>query len=306
MEQRQEDSVGCCVLVLFGTHPNHHGGPVLELPRGKQHRLLVMGGTDRFKYDYGATQWWDTTTFGGWQKLGAVGQSTANHAGVSDPNFLGNGSWHTVGTGLSYWYNAGGGYSNWMVNGNMRFAYTYGTGLWGDYSSGAKTWSLLGSAGLSSAFLGDGGWHTVGTGLSYMYTSSGDYSNWLVNGNMRFAYNYGAGSWGDYSSGANTWSLLGSAGLSSAFLGDGAWHTVGTGLSYRYASSGDYSNWLVNGNMRFAYNYGAGSWGDYSSGASTWSMLGSAGLSSAFLGDGGWHTVGTGLSEQVRVQRRLQ
>ena len=89
------------------------------------------GGTDRFKYDYGATQWWDTTTFGGWQKLGAVGQSTANHAGVSDPNFLGNGSWHTVGTGLSYWYNAGGGYSNWMVNGNMRFAYTYGHWLVG-------------------------------------------------------------------------------------------------------------------------------------------------------------------------------
>ena len=106
---------------------------------------------------------------------------------------------------------------------------------------------------------------------------------------MRFAYNYGAGSWGDYSSGANAWSMLGSAGLSSAFLGDGGWHTVGTGLSYRYASSGDYSNWMVNGNVRFAYTYSIGQWGDY--GASTWCLLGPTKLSSAFLGDGNWHTL---------------
>ena len=62
----------------------------------------TWGSTDRFKYDYGAQQWWDTSTFSGWQKLGAAGQSLANHSGVSDPNFLGNGVWHTVGTGLSY------------------------------------------------------------------------------------------------------------------------------------------------------------------------------------------------------------
>ena len=183
-----------------------------------------------------------------------------------------------------------------MVNGNVRFAYTYSNGWWGDYSSGAHAWSMLGSAGLSSAFLGDGGWHTVGTGLSYRYASSGDYSNWLVNGNVRFAYTYSNGWWGDYSSGANAWSMLGSAGLSSAFLGDGGWHTVATGLSYRYVPSGDYSNWLVNGNVRFAYTYSNGWWGDYSSGANSWSLVGSSGVSSAFLGDGGWHTVGSGLS----------
>ena len=148
---------------------------------------------------------------------------------------------------------------------------------------------MLGSAGLSSAFLGDGGWHTVGTGLSYRYVPSGDYSNWLVNGNVRFAYTYSNGWWGDYSSGANSWSLVGSSGVSSAFLGDGGWHTVGSGLSYRYASSGDYSNWLVNGNMRFAYTYSTGQWGDY--GANTWCLLGPTRLSSTFLGDGNWHTM---------------
>jgi hypothetical protein len=256
------------------------------------------GSADRFRYDYGAGQWWDNTSFGGWQKLGTVGASAPVHDSMtgSDPNFIGNGAWHNVGTGLSYKYFSSGGYSNWLVNGSMRFAYTYSNGQWADYSSGANAWSLLGYASVSSAFLGDGAWHNVGTGLSYKYFSGGDYSNWLVNGNMRFAYTYNNGWWADYSSGANTWSLVGPAGLSSAFLGDGGWHTVGTGVSYKYFSSGDYSNWLVNGNMRFAYTYGNGLWADYSSGANTWSLVGSAGVASAFLGDGAWHNVGTGLS----------
>ena len=178
----------------------------------------------------------------------------------------------------------------------MRFAYSYSTGQWGDYAPAAIAWSLLGSAGLSSAFLGDGGWHTVGAGESYRYASGGDYSNWLVNGNMRFAYSYGTGQWGDYAPAAGTWSLLGSAGLSSAFLGDGSWHTVWTGVSYRYTASGDYSNWLVNGNMRFAYTYGTGQWADYAPAADEWSLLGASGLSSAYLGDGAWHTLGNDIN----------
>ena len=248
------------------------------------------GSTDRFRYDYGAHQWWDIGMYGVWRTLGASGWSAAAQHSANDPMFVGNGGWHDVGTGLSYRYASAGDYSNWLINGNMRFAYTYGTGQWADYYWGTNTWSLLGPSGISSTFLGDGAWHTLGgTGFRYRYERSGDYDNWLVNGAMRFAYTYGNGLWADYSSGANTWSVVGSGGLSSSFLGDGGWHTVGTGLSYRYASSGDSSNWQVNGALRFAYTYGAGQWADY--GANTWCNLGPTRVSSAFLGDGGWHTL---------------
>ena len=97
---------------------------------------------------------------------------------------------------------------------------------------------MLGSAGLPSAFLGDGGWHTVGTGLSYRYASSGDYSKWLVNGNMRFAYTYSTGQWGDY--GSSTWCLLGPTKISSAFLGDGNWHKLDSIWSYEFVNGVGY------------------------------------------------------------------
>ena len=248
------------------------------------------GSTDRFRYDYGAHQWWDIGMYGVWRTLGASGWSAATQHSANDPMFVGNGGWHDVGTGLSYRYASAGDYSNWLINGNMRFAYTYGTGQWADYYWGTNTWSLLGPSGISSTFLGDGAWHTLGgTGFRYRYERSGDYDNWLVNGAMRFAYTYGNGLWADYSSGANTWSVVGSGGLSSSFLGDGRWHNLGTGWWYRYASSGDYSNWVINNNMRFAYTYSSGQWADY--GANTWALLGRTGLSSTFLGDGNWHTL---------------
>jgi hypothetical protein len=257
----------------------------------------AWGTTDRFRYDYAGTQWYDRSGGAVWNKLGAVGFSAVTVGqGANPANFVGNGAWHTVGTGLSYIYASSGDFSNWLINGNMRYAYTYSTGQWADYYWGTNTWSRLGSAGTSSAFLGDGAWHTVGTGLSYKYFSAGDYDNWMVNGSLRFAYTYGSGLWADYYRGTTTWGVLGSGGVSSAFIGDGGWHTVATGLSYRYASAGDYSNWLINGNMRFAYTYGTGQWADYYWGTNTWSLLGSGGISSTFLGDGAWHTVGTGLS----------
>jgi hypothetical protein len=248
------------------------------------------GSTDRFKYDYGAKQWWDFGAYGVWRTLGASGWSAATQHSVNDPNFVGNGGWHDVATGSKYKYFSSGGYSNWLVNNNLRFAYTYGTGLWADYSPAANAWSLISTGVLSSTFLGDGAWHTLGgTGFRYRYERSGDYSNWLVNNNMRFAYTYGTGRWADYSSGANTWSMLGSGVLSSTFLGDGGWHGVGNSWWYRYERSGDFSNWVTNNHMRFAYTYSSGQWADC--GANTWCLLGPTRVSSAFLGDGNWHTL---------------
>ena len=162
-----------------------------------------------------------------------------------------------------------------------------------------------GPAGLNAAFVGDGHWYDLGNGFTYRYSAAYDQGTFKDGAAQRFMYNYASGQWSD-SADTVSWQALGMAGLNAAFIGDGAWHTVWTAVWYRYTASGDYSNWLVSGAMRFVYAYNVGQWSDYSPVAGRWSLLGSLGLSSAFLGDGSWHTVWTGVSVQVHSRRRLQ
>ena len=114
----------------------------------------------------------------------------------------------------------------------------------------------------------------MGTGLSYRYSSSGDYSNWLVNGNMRFAYTYGDGLWADYYAGSNAWYLMGPGGMSSAFIGDGNYHTFTGNGRYRYSRADDYGYWNYQSYDIYRIAYLSGTF--YYRKGSSWSNMGTS------------------------------
>jgi hypothetical protein len=228
-------------------------------------------GWGRFVYGYTNRQWFD----GSWSAIGTSGASSA---------FMGDSAWHNLNNGWSYYYTTSGDYAVWKNNaiGLGRFTTAYGSKQWYDAS-----WNPIGTSGASTAFMGDSAWHNLNNGWSYYYTTSGDYAVWKNNaiGLGRFITAYGPKQWYD-----SSWNPIGTSGASTAFIGDGAWHNLNNGWSYSYGASPDESYWSTNSSTRFCYQNGSGRWwnrGDYGN----WYTLGPTNVSSAFIGDGAWHTL---------------
>jgi hypothetical protein len=261
----------------------------------------MYNGNWRLAYTYGAGQWWDCTQLGGtdnWNKLGSTGQAST---------FLGNASigWYLpVGNGWNYGYDTRNDVGYWKHgdNATFRFAYGYTEGQWCD--QGYSAWNKIGGKGVSSTFIGDGSLHDVNNGWSYQYLVSGDSGYWMTSNNIfsgkyRLAYFYPSGQWFDY---GDTWRALGSPGVDSAFIGNaaiGAYYYLDNGWYYGYNKDQDLAYWMNSttpGTFRFAYCYYFAQWFDSGHGAhgvAGWDKLGTAGISSAFIGDGSFHNVGT-------------
>jgi len=262
---------------------------------GMSQASWATNGRLRFLYDYTPGQWYDATS---WNTIGAEGLSSA---------FLGDGSWHDLNNGgWSFQYQAAGDYNQWMYGTNLRFKYSYIPGQWYASDTGPGTWSTLGAGNASAAFIGDGGWHNLNDGWSYSYVAglTADYGEWkwVAGDYSRFRYFYTSAQWYDYtpSGGATgTWSALGAAGLSSAFVGDGSAqpHDVynnGT-WGYTYDSTLDRAYWRDGTSERFAYDYLAGQWWDNGPHTAGWTQLGAANVASLFIGDGTmWHSLNNG------------
>ena len=212
--------------------------------------------------------------------------SVASGLSLRDPAY--NGMWQDYGGGWSYVYYTAADNAYWKLASTYRFGYDYKNGNWSDCDL-AGTWRRIGGTGVSGAFLGDGNFQDLKNGWSYQYTASTDTSNWKDGTILRFSYNYTPGQWwqNGYTGG---WQVLGSSGLSAAFLGDGVSHSIGNGWSYYYTPSTDTGYWLTNSANRFAYGYVTGQWQDNGN-IGGWATLGPAGLSASFLGDGNWHTM---------------
>jgi hypothetical protein len=242
-------------------------------------------GWGRFVYAYTPGQWYD----GSWNKIGVGSTSSA---------FLGDGTWHNLNNGWSYDYIAAYDYAAWKNNaiGSVRFISAYTPGQWFD-----GTWNKIGDAGISTAFIGDGSAHTISTDWDFLYDSSADSGIWRrhTGAANRFKYLYSTGQWwdwSDYNSGA--WKRIGGPGAySSSFLGDGAWHNLGNKWSYLYNATSDYAQYRYSAGSpvytsdRFRYYYSTGEWQNYDK-LVVYTRMGNVGLSSAFMGDMNWHSLG--------------
>ncbi|MBI5249195.1 MAG: hypothetical protein HY912_06850 [Desulfomonile tiedjei] len=243
-------------------------------------------GAARLGYDYSSGRWYQFDPYGGsWRTLSGSARSGY---------FLGNGALNDLGNGWKFVYSYSGDTGNWARSdtGAARFGYTYSSGQWWGYRTG---WTRLGNLGNSSSFMGDGAFHTVSSTWAFSYNSSTDAGTWRnqSDGSDRFRYSFGAGQWYSTSAyDAGSWNAVGAAGVSSVFLGDGAWHGLNNGWSYVYNSAGDYALWRYGANQRFQYSYRDGQWfntGAYDAGS--WNAISGPDRSSSFVGDGVWHDV---------------
>ena len=156
----------------------------------------------------------------------------------------------------------------------MRLGYNIGTGQWwqNDQFSG---WSVIGSPGSSSSFIGDGQWKNLGNGVWYEYynPSNSEHFNFDGSGTRRLGYNFGTGQWWDYYSAS--WHTLGQSGMSSAFIGDGAYHQLWSdGAKYQYVSG--YGYWSSNGVSNdddFRITYASGQWYRYYDGSTIYDAV---------------------------------
>ena len=237
------------------------------------------GSAVRFAYGCNGGSWWGTGIGGTWQAIGASGLTAS---------FLGDGAYHDLNNGgWSYMYISSIDCGYWKNGNGPRLAYGYNGGQWWDTGIVGGTWQTLAS-GLTPDFLGDGAYHDLNNGWSYMYLASVDYAYWKNGSTERFAYGCTAGQWWDY--GMTGWSTLGPAGLSASFLGDGSSHTLDSLWSYSFSGGIGYWNNTSLNLSQFKYDYGTGQWQDEGK-IGGWSTLGPAGLSASFLGDGSSHTL---------------
>jgi hypothetical protein len=245
---------------------------------------LANGWWYQFKGDSGywynpslnITQYSYNYSNGQWLSQGKYGAATLSAVGLSAA-FLGDGTWHDLGNNWQYLC-GGGDFGVWKnpKMDLMQYAYNYGTGAWYNQSLYGG-WQTLGSSGLSSSFLGDGTWHDLANNWEYL-CGGDDFGSWY-NRSLRiaqYAYNYGTGQWFDQGL-YGGWATLGSTGLSSRFVGDGAWHGLGTlgdgnwYFSYTPASVwGSFMN-PVEGKA-YIYDYNAGQMYYWNNG--TWSPTG--------------------------------
>jgi hypothetical protein len=240
----------------------------------------LRGTAYKFQYQYSTGQWWDYWTKG-WSRLGSTKLSSV---------FLGDGATRSLGNGWDYRYFVTTA-TGWYLKGTApRFQYQYARGQWWDYGY-TRAWSAMGKTGLSSSFMGDGYSHTLGNGWYYQYSVSSNYSYWILSGKSRFLYSYALGQWADKGYN-NAWFAVGSRGLSSAFIGDGAYHNVSSVWAYLFSSNKAYWKLRSQSSEAFRYDYALGQWWDKASGALA--KLGAAGVSVGFAGDGYSHDLKKG------------
>ncbi|MCA1961988.1 MAG: hypothetical protein LDL33_14485 [Desulfomonile sp.] len=190
--------------------------------------------------------------------------------------------------------NESGGDHNyyWNTFENPKFRYHLTSRQWWHYASYGSGWYAVSALDRPSTFIGNGGWHDLGNGFTYQYTTAYDVGYFKDGGTYRFRYKYGPGQW-ENTANILSWQALGSAGLSAAFLGSGAWWNLGNGFTYQYTTAYDVGYFKTGGTYRFRYKYGTGQWESTGSPLS-WQALGNAGLSASFLGDQVWHNLGNG------------
>jgi len=201
----------------------------------------------------------------------------------------GDGLWHDIGSGWQYLYVSSIDSGYWLCSGVVRFGFDYDPGQWWHQGT---TWTTLSGIGLAEGdWVGDGSWHNLNNnGWSYRYLTSITSGYWNNAGTTRFGYHYSGVQWWDN---WNGWGKLGSLGVSQAFIGDGEFHDLNNGWSYKYVTSISSGYWNNAGTTRFGYHYSAGQWWDNWNG---WEKLGSLGVSQAFIGDGTWHGLNPGWS----------
>jgi hypothetical protein len=261
-------------------------------------------GVMRFAYSYIAGQWNDvyhpTPSTDIWAGVGT---------GSIGPAFIGDGAYRYVGNGWLFAYSASGDYCGWQSTafGYALFSYSFGAGQWFDLGF-TNTWSVLSDTAVSPAFVGDGASRDLGNGWSYRWVMDASdpqqprtYGFWHNNNPQELAefwYDYSTGEWLSQGAYAGFYVLAGS-GLSADFVGDGAWHGVGTtwanGTTWYYKYSGsDWGTWYNNnlGFAQFAYAYDTGQW--YEQGIYGGRQQLSYGfVSPDFVGNGYWHDIGT-------------
>ncbi len=161
---------------------------------------------------------------------------------------------------------------------------------WKVSTDASSNFNYLGKLGDLSTLLFDGSFHKfTDNNYSYEFWASGTgvWQNASLNLNQ-FAYDYNSGQWWNQGNWGG-WQTLGSTGLSTAFMGDSASHSLGNNWSYLF--DGTYAYWKNAGmNLnQFAYNYTTGNWYDQGQWGG-WASLGPSALSASFVGDGAWHT----------------
>jgi len=256
-----------------------------------------------FAYDYSGT-WWHHDN-AGWKQLGTIDRNSA-FMGDSGPHSLGN--WH----GIEWWYSfdhsSYKGIFSKSAGADRRFAYSYMSVAWSHYGYDG-IWKTLGTGTYSADFIGDGGAHGLGTwyGSSWRFTydvgaDRGDFAKYCSSPGEyrnRLAYGYSDGSWWHYGA-TGGFTELGQGGYTADFIGDATSHDLGTlnGTNWLFFYSGNwdesYFTYRVGENFyeRFAYDYVAGLWRHRSYGSGM-GALGPAGASSAFVGDGNPHSIGS-------------
>jgi len=251
--------------------------------------VWYLDGAQKFRWHLTDHQWWHYSTNGlNWYVLSATGLPFS---------FVGSGAWNDLGNGFSYRYAVAYDYGYWMQGSTYRFYYQYGPGQW-YHTAATLSWQVLGNAGLTASFLGDGPYHDLGNGFWYRYalaTSIGFWSQNALESNQRFRYWYASGRW-QHRGYDGVYYNLGPAGSSARFMADGAYHNLGNGFWYRFASANFIGIWSLNNqeaSQRFRYFYGTGQW--QHRGYSTAHFdLGWAGQSVSFMGDGAYHNLGNG------------
>ena len=214
----------------------------------------------RLGYAYGNGVWWDNGKTG-WILVAGALASKFNEPLSSQ--FLGDGNTHVMGnSGWLYQYKSSTDSALWWRNGvGLRLGYSYGDGRWWDY--GKTGWSQRG-ANLPSTFFGDGTWHNVGNEWSYQYDTASDASWWLIFSYNRLSYTYADGKWHSRGESFTSWEdMVPSGGQSSAFIGDGALHTLNDQWAFSYSGNvGYWKNLTLNLNQ-FKYDYGTELWWDH-------------------------------------------
>jgi len=141
------------------------------------------------------------------------------------------------------------------------------------------------------------------SGIGVASASSTNPVLWMMNGNshylewhrpegLRFYYFFHTKQWFHatdyYYSGK-----LGFRGVLWEFVGDGKWHAIGRGFTYRYDWNNDRGLFKHGGRELFAFSYTIGQW-YYKAGAGMWQALSTPHASFDFVGDGEWHRLGNG------------
>ena len=163
-------------------------------------------------------------------------------------------------------------------------SYNYSTGIWYDqgYMGTPKDWKWLSNIMVSADFMGDGLFHQTGFstwwyGFNY---GGGQKGEWWgpCGGSAGFFYDYQNGQWwtagGKGSTPATFWGygLLGTAGKSAQFMGDGSTYDLDGAHQFQFVNNSGESNcygiW-TGGLSLWRYDYAAGQW-DYSVDGLVW------------------------------------